>query len=283
MPPRSQPTARQMRLGAELRKMREAAGMTARETAELLGVNAIQVSQIESGRAGISEVRLRRLAGHYACAETELINALVVMATDRTRGWWEEYRGILPSAFLDLSELEHHAQSLRVVATAHVPGILQTEEYARDVFSYMVPELPSSEREAWVAHRLHRRVVLDRDEPLEYEAVLHEAVLRIRVGDRQAARAQLRETLVLAEHPSISVRVVPFDVDGFGGANSSLMWAGGPIPRLDTVHRDTPQGSAFVDAESQLVRARKLFRRVEGASLTPAASRDFIHRLVQEV
>ncbi|MEU5000221.1 helix-turn-helix transcriptional regulator [Streptomyces sp. NPDC021622] len=283
MPPRSHPTARQLRLGTELRKLREAAGMTARETAELLGVNAIQVSQIEYGRAGLSEERLRRLAAHYACADRELIDALVAIATDRTRGWWEEYRGILPSAFLDLSELEHHARSLRVVATAHVPGILQTEDYARAVFSYMVPELPSGEVDAWVAHRLHRRVVLDRDEPLEYEAVLHEAVLRIRVGDRKAAHAQLREILALADHPDITVRVVPFDVDGFGGANSSLMWAGGPLPRLDTVHRDTPQGSAFVDAESQLVRARKLFRRVEGASLTPEASREFIHRLVQEL
>jgi len=283
MPPRSQPTARQVRLGVELRKLREAAGMTGREAAELMSVNSIQVSQIESGRAGVSEERLRRLAANYACANDELIDALVDLAIDRTRGWWEEYRGILPASFLDLSELEHHAWFLRVIGTAHVPGILQTEDYARAVFSYMVPELPPGELDSWVAHRLHRRVVLEREAPFEYEAVLHESVLRVKVGDRKLARAQLAEISAVMERPNVSVRVVPFEADGFGGANSSLMWAGGPLPRLDTVHRDTPQGSAFVDAEAQLDRARALFRKVEGASLTPTASRDFIHNLVHEL
>ncbi|WP_329121396.1 helix-turn-helix domain-containing protein [Streptomyces sp. NBC_01465] len=283
MPPRSQPTARQMRLGVELRKLREAAGLTAREAAELMSVNSIQVSQIESGRAGVSEVRLRRLAALYACADTELIDALVELAVDRTRGWWEEYRGVLPSAFLDLSELEHHARFLRVIGTAHVPGILQTEDYARAVFSYMTPELPMGELDSWIAHRAHRRIALDREAPFAYEAVIHEAALRVKVADRAVARAQLAQISTLMERPNVTVRVVPFEADGFGGANSSLMWAGGSLPRLDTVHRDTPQGSAFVDAEAQLVRARTLFRKVEDASLTHAASRDFIRKLVHEL
>ncbi|MFI7318074.1 helix-turn-helix domain-containing protein [Streptomyces venezuelae] len=283
MPPRSQPTARQVRLGAELRKMREAAGMTAREAAQLMGVNPIQVSQIESGRAGVSDERLRRLAAHYACSDSALVDALASMGTERTRGWWEEYRGVLPAPFLDLSELEHHARFLRVIATAHVPGILQTEDYARALFGYTVPELPPAELDSWVAHRMHRRIVLDRDPAVDYEAVLHEAVMRIQVSDRTAALAQLGEVLDLTERPNVTVRIVPFTAEGFGGAGSSLMWAGGPLPRLDTVHRDTPQGSAFIDAESQLTRARTLFRKVEEASLTPTASRDFIHRLTKEL
>ncbi|WP_149823554.1 helix-turn-helix domain-containing protein [Streptomyces tailanensis] len=283
MAPRSRPTARQLRLGLELRKLREAAGMTGREAAERMGVNAIQVSQIEAGRAGVSDIRLRRLAGHYACSDVELIDALAEMATDRTRGWWQAYRGALPPAFLDLSELEHHARFLKVIATTHVPGILQTEDYARAVFSYVVPELPSGELDVWVAHHMHRRVVLDRDPPVEYQAVVHEAALRVKVGDREDARAQLREILTLSERPNVSVRVVPFEADGFGGANSSLMWVGGRLPRLDTVHHDTPHGSAFVDAEDRLVRARNLFRKVEEASLTPTASRDLIHKVAREL
>ena len=110
---RRDPTARQMRLAVELRRLREAAGLTNRQAADLLGVSTAQVSQIESGVAGVSEKRLRRLAAHYSCADSELIDALAAMATDRTRGWWEEYRGHLPTPFLDLAELEHHATSLR--------------------------------------------------------------------------------------------------------------------------------------------------------------------------
>lgn len=96
---RNQPTARQVRLGTELRRLREAAGKSAREVAGLLGSSSTHMSQIEAGSSGISEERLRRLAAHCTCTDQELIEALVGMAADRTRGWWEEYRGVLPTPF----------------------------------------------------------------------------------------------------------------------------------------------------------------------------------------
>ncbi|MEU1030949.1 helix-turn-helix transcriptional regulator [Streptomyces mirabilis] len=283
MAPRSQPTARQVRLGAELRKLRDAAGMSAREAAGLLSSTSAQMSQVESGLSGVSEERVRRLAALYACADEELIDALVAMATDRTRGWWEEFRGVLPPGFLDLSELEHHARRLSVISTAHVPGVLQTEEYARSVFAYMVPELPTSELEPRVAHRMRRRIVVERDEAVSYEAVIHESALRTRVADRQVARAQLEEILRQSERPNVTVRVIPFDVDGFAGANTSMLYAGGSVPQLDTAKRDAPHGGPFLDAQSQLARFRTLFRKVESASLDPAKSRDCIHRLAKEL
>ena len=95
MPPRSNPTARQERLGAELRKMRERAGFTARDAAAFLASNPMQMSHVESGRSGISEERVRRLADYYRCDDRAYVDALVEMANERGRGWWEEYRGIL--------------------------------------------------------------------------------------------------------------------------------------------------------------------------------------------
>ncbi len=142
---RREPTARQMRLATELRRLREAAGLSSRKAASLLGVSPAQITHIESALAGVSELRLRRLASHYACTDEEFIDALVAMATDRTRGWWEEYRGLLPTPFLDLSELEHHARFQRHVAILYVPGLLQTEDYSRAVFSSRLPELTSEE------------------------------------------------------------------------------------------------------------------------------------------
>jgi transcriptional regulator with XRE-family HTH domain len=90
-------------------RLREAAGLNARQAAALLGVSPAQITHIESALAGVSEKRLRRLATHYDCVDGEFIDALVAMAIDRTRGWWDEYRGLLPTLFLDLAELEHHA------------------------------------------------------------------------------------------------------------------------------------------------------------------------------
>ncbi|MET7854460.1 helix-turn-helix domain-containing protein [Streptomyces avermitilis] len=283
MPPRSQPTARQVRLGTELRRLRDAAGMTAREVAGFLGSTSAQMSQMEAGIAGVSEERVRRLATHYACADEALIDALVAMATDRTRGWWEHYRNVLPPVFQDLAELEHHARSMRVVGTAHVPGLLQTEDYARAILAYRVPELPDSELEPRLEHRMHRRLVLSREEAVPYEAVLHESVLRTRVADRRVARDQLDELLRESERPNVSVRVIPFDVDGFAGASSMMLYVGGQVPTLDTVQRDAPYGSVFLDAAAQLMAMRTLFRKVESVSLAPVKSRDFIHRLAKEV
>ncbi|MEJ1196845.1 MULTISPECIES: helix-turn-helix transcriptional regulator [unclassified Streptomyces] len=283
MAPRSRPTARQVRLGTELRRLREAAGLKAREVAGLLSSTSAQMSQVEAGFAGASEERVRRLAAHYACADEDLVDALVAMATDRTQGWWEEFRGVLPPVFLDVAELEHHATFLHEVVITHVPGLLQTPDYARAVFGYMVPELPDSELTPRVEHRMRRRAVIDRDLPVPYETIVHEAALRIRVGDRRVTLTQLGRILDEMEREHVTVRVVPFETDHFAGAGAAMMHVGGPLPRLDTVLRDSPSGTAFLDAESQLERFRTLFRKVEKAALDPTRTRDFIHHLAKEL
>ncbi|MFZ3557419.1 MULTISPECIES: helix-turn-helix domain-containing protein [unclassified Streptomyces] len=275
---RREPTARQLRLAAELRRLREAAGLTARQAAALLGVSNVQISQIEAGLSGVSEARLRRLASHYSCTDGEFVDALVALATDRTRGWWEEYRGLLPNAFLDLSELDHHALFRREVAILFIPGPLQTEHYAHAVFSARVPELTPEELELRVRHRMARQQVGS-----PYEAVIHEAALRIRVSDRAATRAQLARLVELSEADHITVRVIPFDLDGFSRASSTMTYVGGRVPKLDTVVRDAPHGSVLVDSEAQLNAYRTRFRKVVGVSLESAPTRDFIHRLAKEL
>ncbi|MGW7263042.1 helix-turn-helix domain-containing protein [Streptomyces sp. NPDC054842] len=275
---RREPTARQVRLGTELRRLREAAGLTPTEAAALLGVNRVQISQIESGLAGVSEQRLRRLASHYACTDEEFVDALVAMATDRTRGWWEQYRGLLPTSFLDLAELDHHAEYRNQVAVLYVPGLLQTEEYARAVFSARVPELTDEELELRVLHRMERQKAA-----IPYNVVIHEAALRIRVSGRSASRSQLARLLEASEADHITLQVIPFDLDGFANASSAMTYAGGPLPRLDTVVRDAPHGSVFIDSDAQLETYRRNFRRVQGVSLAPGRSRELINDLAKEL
>lgn len=283
MPPRSNPTARQVRLGTELRRLREAAGLKARDAVAFLNSTSAQMSQVELGIAAISAERVRRLAAFYACTDEDLVEALTVMATDRTKGWWEEYRGVLLPVFLDTAEVEHHATYLREVVITRIPGLLQTPDYARAVFEYMNPGLPEDEVAMWVEHRMRRRVVIEGDTPTPYEAIIHEVALRLRVSDRRAARAQLQEILDRVDQGNVTVRVIPTDQDGFAGSGASMMYAGGVVPRLDTALRDSPTGVAFLDAEAQLDQVRALIRRVEDAALDPTVSRDFIHRLAKEL
>ncbi|MGV9275678.1 helix-turn-helix domain-containing protein [Streptomyces griseosporeus] len=283
MAPRSNPTARQVRLGAELRRLREAAGLRAREVAAFLDSTSAQMSQVEAGLSGISAERVRRLAAHYACTDEALVDALVAMATDRTRGWWEDYRGVLPPVFLDTAEVEHHATSLREVVITHVPGLLQTADYARAVYTYVNPHLPERELNPRVEHRMRRRRVIEGEDPTPYETVIHEIALRVHVSDRGVTRAQLRQILDQIEQEHVTVRVVPLDREGFAGTEISMMYAGGPVPRLDTCLRDAPTGVMFIDAEAQLRQLRALFHKVRDAALDPTASRDFIHRLLKEL
>ncbi|GAA2707573.1 MULTISPECIES: helix-turn-helix transcriptional regulator [Streptomyces] len=285
MPPRSYPTARQRRLGAELRKLREKAGLSGSQVAAYLGGERAQVSHIESGRYGISAERVRRLAAHYSATDKHLIDALAAIADERSKGWWEEYRGILSPGFLDLSELEHHATYLRAVQMLHVPGIFQTAEYAREVMSNSVsslPALPAAELKARVEHRLRRREIFDRPAPPTFEAFIHEAALRMRYCEPATMREQLDFLSDMSAFPTVTIRVIPFD-SRITSSVHSLLYAGGPIPQLDTVQIDSAFDAGFLDAEAQLLRYRALLDSVAEIALDADESSKFIRQIAKEL
>ncbi|MEU3184694.1 helix-turn-helix transcriptional regulator [Streptomyces sp. NPDC006923] len=284
MPPRDNPTARQARLGGELRKLRERAGKTAREAAGLISTDQAKISHIEAGRIGISEDRIRRLAVFYACDNAALIESLCAIAREhRGQYWWDEYRGILTPGFLDIAELEHHAEYLRCLQPVTFPGVLQTEDYARALFAGVLPKLPDDEVQARVEHRLRRRGIFDREEPTQFQVIVHEAALRMRVGGRKVARAQLEHLLDVSERPELALRVIPFTSEDFIEVTQTALYAGGVVPQLDTVHIDAPFGGLFLDAAADLRKYRTLFDFAEQASLEPEESRSFIHHIAREL
>ncbi|MBT2382038.1 Scr1 family TA system antitoxin-like transcriptional regulator [Streptomyces sp. ISL-11] len=276
MPPRKAPTARQRRLGAELRKMREQAGLPVTQAAELLGTDRTSISNTESGRFGVSGERVRSWAANYGCPDAAYVEALASMADERDKGWWDDYHGSLSSGALDLAELEHHGVAFRAVQIMHMPGLLQSEDYARAVFEEAVPALSPATLRRRLSYRLRRRDVLDRDQPPHCVFLIHEAALRMQFGGPKVARAQLDYLLEQSERDNITVRVIPFAVGGFPHAGGSTLYVYGPVPQLDTVQTDTPMGSAFLDAESRLTNYRAALDRTEERSLRPEQSRDFI-------
>ncbi|WP_328561303.1 helix-turn-helix transcriptional regulator [Streptomyces coelicoflavus] len=279
MPVRSNPTARQLRFGAELRKLRERAGLTSTEAARLLGIKQAQVSNMETGRLPVSADRVRTLACQYECPDKDLVEALAGMTGERRRGWWEEYRDILPPGLLDLAELEHHGTALRTAHTSGIPGLLQTLDHAREVFRQVVPDLAPPEVEHRASFRIKRQAVLFRKNPLPYRAIIHEAALQMRFGGRDVTRRQLKHLLKMSEHPNISIHVIPFDAGGYPGAGQPIYYVHGTVPPLDTVQLDQSHGIALLNAEAQLNKYRMVLDRLMSLSLIELESRALIHHI----
>ncbi|GGV70300.1 transcriptional regulator [Streptomyces longisporoflavus] len=280
MPPRSTATVRQQRLGAELRKLRERAGLNSREAGQKLGVNPARISNIEAGRFGVSADRVRTFALGYDCADEPYIDALAAMTTGRSRNWWDDYRDILPPVLLDLSEMEEHATALRTVQFTHLPGLLQIPDYARVIFQQNVPALSPPSVEHRLSHRIKRQGVLYADTPTPYAAIIHEAALRMQFGGAEIMRRQLAHIAEMSERENVTVRVLPFAAGIFPGAGQTVAIAKGPHPELDTVQLDTEHGSEFLYAEAQLMKYRTIMSRLESQSLDAPTSRDFIHSLI---
>jgi transcriptional regulator with XRE-family HTH domain len=278
-----EPTARQQRLGAELRQLRLAAGRSTEYAARLLGLDRAKVSNMEAGTRIISPERVRTLATNYDCADDAYVAALVTMAQDSERGWWEEYRGSLPSGFLDIAELEWHATRLLTGQIVHLPGLLHTEDYARAVFNAGLPPMSRLEVELRVKHRLDRQQVLADPKRLPYVGYIHEAALRMRFGGRKVTREQLDHLCAMSEQPHVTVRVIPVEADGVPGAGHALLFAEGPVPRLDTAQLDSTHGPEFIFAEAQLAKYRAQLDWMETYSLNEDASRDLIHAVAREL
>lgn len=283
MPTRATPTMRQKRLGAELRKMRVAAGATTEYAAGLLGVDRTKISNMESGVRPISPERVRTLACNYECSDARYVDALVDMAGARERGWWDEYRGKLPPGLLDIAELEWHATRLQTSQTVHLPGLFHTDDYARAVFEAVLPALSRLEIELRVAHRLERQQVFDREQPLEYVGYIHEAALRMQFGGRKATRLQLDHLGAMSERNCITLRVIPVERGAFPGAGHALLYAEAVVQQLDTVQLDSSHAPEFMDSEAQLAKYRAHLEWMHKAALSPIESRDFIHSIARDL
>lgn len=283
MASRRTPTERQKRLGAELRKLRLAAEATTEYAAGLLGTDRMKIANMESGVRVLTPERVRTLTSNYACGDSAYVEALVAMAGSREPGWWEQYRGTLAPGLLDIAELEWHAARLQTAQTVHVPGLLQTEDYARAVFAAVLPPMSRLEVELHVAHRMGRQRVLDKDSPLPYVGYIHEAALRMQFGGRKIAREQLGHLCAVSERDNITVRVIPVKLGAFPGAGHALLYAEGVVPQLDTAQLDSAHGPEFTHADARLAGYRAHLDWMSEYALDSGESRDFITAIARQL
>ncbi|MGW5342384.1 Scr1 family TA system antitoxin-like transcriptional regulator [Streptomyces sp. HUAS TT3] len=283
MTARTATTERQKRLGYELRRMRKAGGVSAERAAALLGVDRGAISAMESGTRAISNERLRKLADSCNVTDEAYVAGLAAMAQPGTRRWWDRYRGQLPQSFLDIAEMEAHSVRVRGAYSVHMPGLLQTTDHALALFRMVIPALPEHEVALRLALRVERQQILEEDGAPGFVAIVHEAALRMQFGGRSVLRAQLDHLLSRSEQDNVTVLVIPFEAGGFPGAGQTVIYSEGPTPQLDTVQIDSSHGPDFIHAQEQLDKYRAHFEVLEHLALSPAASRDFIRVVANQL
>jgi transcriptional regulator with XRE-family HTH domain len=277
MASRKAPSARERRLGTELRRMRENAGLSTGEGAARVGFDRSNISNMEAGRFGVTGERLRQLAAIYDCPDQDYIDALAELAEQRgSGGWWEEYRGVLASGLLDLAELEYHATRLTFAESIHIPGLLQTEEYALGLFRLSVPKRSEIDIQRRLSHRMKRKTIFERDDPTPSLFYIHEAALLMRLAGTDVQRRQLDRLLEVSQHRHITVRVIPFSAEGYAGVVSGMTYAHDRVPQLDTAGADSAPGFLVMDGPAQLAKYRATLESMDRVALSPRKSQDFI-------
>jgi transcriptional regulator with XRE-family HTH domain len=268
------PAVRRRRLGAELRRLRDLAGLTSGEAADLAGWHQSKVSRIETGHSSVRAEDVNLLLDIYAVRDRDVRELLRTLAGyGHQRGWWHDFREVLPVEYRDFISLETGATRARSMETSVVPGLLQTPAYAHALTADVMPQLGAREVASLVDVRIARQAVLQQDPPLELTAVLDEAVLRREVGGAEVMASQLRRLVEAAELPHVSLHVLPFAAGGHIGVTGSFVIFSFPrIADLDVVVLDHLTSSLCVDRKEDITAYAAAFARLRDRALPCAES-----------
>ena len=229
----ARPTVQRLVLGSQLHRLRESRGITAEQAAEAIRGSYSKISRMEHGRVSFKERDVGDLLTLYGVTDSEERAALLNLAREaNTPGWWHAYSDILPTWLEPYVGLEAAASIIRTYQIQHVPGLLQTEGYARALIGQ-----DSAATEEEIARRgelrVSRQEILRRPDPPQWWVVLDEGALRRHVGTREVVREQLRFLIEMADHPTVTLQIMPFTA----GTHPSM---GGPFTILCFAEPDLP-------------------------------------------
>jgi transcriptional regulator with XRE-family HTH domain len=264
------PTVRLRRLAAELRRLRSAAQMSREQVEEQTSINQGTLYRIETARARPQRRTLVALLDLYGAEDPLRSDLLAIARGADDQGWLRPYHSALPEEYTAYISFEAEARSVRNYESLYIPGLLQTEEYARAVVAGGLPMATRAEIDQRVQARMERQRLLDRDDPLEFWAVIDEAALRRLVGGAPVMRAQAAHLLDVTGRANVTVQVIPFEAGahpGMPGAFSHLDFGDPLDPEL--VHIDTMAGDLFLEAEADLRRYRSMFDHLRAVALSP--------------
>jgi transcriptional regulator with XRE-family HTH domain len=217
--PGSSPTALRILLGAQLRQLREAKGLTRAAAGYTIRASESKMSRLELGRVSFKERDISDLLMLYGVEDPDHRDELLSLAKQANQpGWWHRYSDILPSWFDAYVGLEETATLIRTYEGHVVPGLLQTEDYARAVMLAGLRGEPDEETKRWLKLRMDRQGLLTRSDPPRLWAVVDEAALRRPVGGPEVMRTQLEHLIAATKLPNVTLQVAPFRA----GAHAAL-------------------------------------------------------------
>jgi transcriptional regulator with XRE-family HTH domain len=271
------------RLAAELRRLRAAATLTREEVTERTGINEATLYRIESGRTRPQVRTLMALLGLYAVAEPERGELLALSRKSSEQSWLQSFPSELPDAYTTYITFEGEARSLLNYESLFIPGLLQTEDYARAALQRGNPTATKEEIQRLVAARMSRQAVLALNTPLRLWTIVDEAALHRPVGGREVMDAQLEHLAGRAELPHVTLQVLPYDVGahpGMAGAFAILQF--GEPSASDVVYIESPAADLFLESEIDITRFTAIFEHLRAQALPPEESVSFIQRIASD-
>jgi transcriptional regulator with XRE-family HTH domain len=287
VPTSGSPTVRRLRLAAELHRLREQAGLTGDQAAEELGWSPSKISRIENARSGVSVPDTRKLLGLYEVTGTHH-EELVALAREASRkGWWEAYSE-LPEDLVELIGMEAEATSAWNWEPQVIPGLLQTEAYARGVvgaWQEWATVTPAAVERRVEARRARQRR-LEGEDPLRLWAVMDESVLSRRFGGNAVMRSQVQHLIDISQRDNVTLRVLSLDGRQPVGTGAFVYLRFPSVYDVqldDRVVLEQHTKSFFVRHEEEVIQYEKAFDSLYEASLPPAKSRDVMANAVKKI
>jgi hypothetical protein len=279
MAARKIPTVPQRALAGALERHRAAAGLSPRDAAAQLEWSETKIWRIETARVTVSPGDVRELARVYG-VDAEAAEALVQLARQAKRtGWWKGMNQVLPAGFSVHLELESTARAIRTYEAQWVPGLWQTEGYARAVLRANSLTRTPEQVERQVQTRMLRQQILTRADPPPpvMWAILDEAVIRRMVGGREVMRGQLQRLHEISGQQGTTLQILPFTVGAHMADYGSFALFEPSDPAFPvTASTDRPGGNLIEDDPEDIQRYTTMFDHLRASSLSPAASQTLI-------
>jgi transcriptional regulator with XRE-family HTH domain len=282
-PPRTAPSVRLRRLGAQLRDLREERGMTQEDVARRTGKDRSTLYRLETAQQRPQRATLIQLLDLYQVGEPRRGELLMLLREASQRGWMQPYRSELPGVYSDYIGFEEEARAISNYESLYIPGLLQTEDYARAQLHGTLPHATGAEIENRVTARLERQQLLAREDPPRLWAIIDEAAARRQVGGPGVMAAQIARLAEAAGQPHITIQLIPFDAGAHPGMDGSFVVLEFPDPAdRAIIYTESAAGGLFLEEEDEIRRYTLMFGHLRAAALRPGATAAALEAIVAQ-
>lgn len=286
---RHSPTVRRRRLAAILRDLRKADGRSAEDIAHTLGWSATKITRWEKpeGLTLPKVAEISRLLDAYTVTSSQRTAILTLATESRQHGWWQPYTPVLTSGRAHYIGLETEAWTLRNFEPMLIPGLLQTEDYARLAIAGIAPNTPPDTITTLLAIRMERQKLLVAEHPPHLHALIDETALHRLPGDNAIRAGQLQQLLDAAQTPNVQLQVVPFSAGIHPGTSPfsviTFGGIGGGSVDPEIVYVETKAGELFVEDRGEVAEYTDAFEHLVRLALSVPQTNTMINRLIADL